>query len=150
MKKIIYTLLLAFVTNVVIGQIKDPVSWTFEAKKKTADTYEVMLTAKIQGKWHIYSQKTGKGGPIPTKVNFKTNPLLSMTGAVKEVGKVEKIYDEIFQTDVLYLSEKVQYVQTVKLKGKAKTNITGTIEYMVCDDAQCLPPAKKSFDIKLQ
>ena len=150
MKKIIYTLLLAFVTNVVIGQIKDPVSWTFEAKKKTADTYEVMLTAKIEGKWHIYSQKTGKGGPIPTKVNFKTNPLLSMTGAVKEVGKVEKIYDEIFQTNVLYLSDKVQYVQTVKLKGKAKTNITGTIEYMVCDDAQCLPPAKKSFDIKLQ
>jgi hypothetical protein len=68
---------------------------------------------------------------------------------VKEVGKVEKIYDEIFQTDVLYLSNKVQYVQTVKIKGKAKTNIAGTIEYMVCDDTQCLPPAKKTFDIKL-
>lgn len=150
MKKIIYTLLFTIVTGAVSAQIKDPVSWTFEAKKKTADTYEVVLSANIQGKWHIYSQKTGKGGPIPTKVNFKANPLLSMTGAVKEVGKVEKVYDEIFQTDVLYLSNKVQYVQTVKLKGKVKTNITGTIEYMVCDDAQCLPPAKKTFDIKLQ
>lgn len=150
MKKIIYTLLFTIVTGVVSAQIKDPISWTFEAKKKTADTYEVVLSANIQGKWHIYSQKTGKGGPIPTKVNFKTNPLLNITGAVKEVGKVEKVYDEIFQTDVLYLSNKVQYVQTVKLKGKAKTNITGTIEYMVCDDSQCLPPAKKSFDIKLQ
>jgi len=150
MKKIIYTLLFTIVAGVVSAQIKDPVSWTFEAKKKTADTYEVVLSANIQGKWHIYSQKTGKGGPIPTKVNFKANPLLNITGAVKEVGKVEKVYDEIFQTDVLYLSNKVQYVQTVKLKGKAKTNITGTIEYMVCDDAQCLPPAKKVFDIKLQ
>ncbi|MFZ6025316.1 MAG: protein-disulfide reductase DsbD domain-containing protein [Bacteroidota bacterium] len=150
MKKIIYTLLFTIVTGVVSAQIKDPISWTFEAKKKNADTYEVVLSANIQGKWHIYSQKTGKGGPIPTKVNFKTNPLLNITGAVKEVGKVEKVYDEIFQTDVLYLSNKVQYVQTVKLKGKAKTNITGTIEYMVCDDSQCLPPAKKSFDIKLQ
>jgi len=150
MKKIIYTLLFTIVAGVVSAQIKDPVSWTFEAKKKTADTYEVVLSANIQGKWHIYSQKTGKGGPIPTKVNFKANPLLNITGAVKEVGKVEKVYDEIFQTDVLYLSNKVQYVQTVKLKGKAKTNITGTIEYMVCDDAQCLPPAKKTFDIKLQ
>ncbi|HCL06294.1 MAG TPA: hypothetical protein DHW64_10150 [Chitinophagaceae bacterium] len=150
MKKIIYTLLFTIVAGVVSAQIKDPVSWTFEAKKKTADTYEVVLSANIQGKWHIYSQKTGKGGPIPTKVNFKANPLLNITGAVKEVGKVEKVYDEIFQTDVLYLSNKVQYIQTVKLKGKAKTNITGTIEYMVCDDAQCLPPAKKTFDIKLQ
>lgn len=150
MKKIIYTLLFTIIAGVTSAQIKDPVSWTFEAKKKTADTYEVVLSANIQGKWHIYSQKTGKGGPIPTKVSFKANPLLNIAGAVKEVGKVEKVYDEIFQTDVLYLSNKVQYVQTVKLKGKAKTNITGTIEYMVCDDSQCLPPAKKSFDIKLQ
>ncbi len=150
MKKIIYTVLFTIITGAVSAQIQKPVSWTFEAKKKTADTYEVVLSASIQGKWHIYSQKTGKGGPIPTKVNFKPNPLLNITGAVKEVGKVEKVYDEIFQTDVLYLSNNVQYVQTVKLKGKVKTNITGTIEYMVCDDSQCLPPAKKAFDIKLQ
>lgn len=149
MKKIIYTLLFIMIAGMATAQIKDPVSWTFEAKKKSADTYEVVLSATIQGKWHIYSQKTGKGGPIPTKVSFKANPLLNITGEVKEVGKIEKIYDEIFQTDVLYLSNKVQYVQTVKLKGKAKTNITGTIDYMVCDDSQCLPPAKKTFDIKL-
>jgi hypothetical protein len=149
MKKIIYTLLFTMITGMATAQIKDPVSWTFEAKKKSADTYEVVLSASIQGKWHIYSQKTGKGGPIPTKVSFKANPLLNITGEVKEIGKIEKVYDEIFQTDVLYLSNKVQYVQTVKLKGKAKTNITGTIDYMVCDDSQCLPPAKKTFDIKL-
>ncbi len=149
MKKIIYTLLFIMIAGIATAQIKDPVSWTFEAKKKSADTYEVVLSASIQGKWHIYSQKTGKGGPIPTKVSFKANPLLNIAGEVKEIGKVEKIYDEIFQTDVLYLSNKVQYVQTVKLKGKAKTNITGTIDYMVCDDSQCLPPAKKTFDIKL-
>ncbi|TDO28643.1 protein-disulfide reductase DsbD domain-containing protein [Sediminibacterium goheungense] len=149
MKKIIYTLLFTIIAGIATAQIKDPVSWTFEAKKKSADTYEVVLSATIQGKWHIYSQKTGKGGPIPTKVSFKANPLLSMSGEVKEIGKIEKVYDEIFQTDVLYLSNKVQYVQTVKLKGKAKTNITGTIDYMVCDDSQCLPPSKKTFDIKL-
>ncbi len=137
------------IAGMATAQIKDPVSWTFEAKKKSADTYEVVLSANIQGKWHIYSQKTGKGGPIPTKVSFKANPLLNITGEVKEVGKIEKYMNEIFQTDVLYLSNKVQYVQTVKLKGKAKTNITGTIDYMVCDDSQCLPPAKKTFDIKL-
>lgn len=142
-------MLFTIIAGIATAQIKDPVSWTFEAKKKSADTYEVVLSATIQGKWHIYSQKTGKGGPIPTKVSFKANPLLSMSGEVKEIGKIEKVYDEIFQTDVLYLSNKVQYVQTVKLKGKAKTNITGTIDYMVCDDSQCLPPSKKTFDIKL-
>ena len=47
-------------------------------------------------------------------------------------------------------SEKVQFVQTVTVKGKVKTNIAGTIEYMVCNDVKCLPPTKKLFDLKLQ
>jgi hypothetical protein len=51
---------------------------------------------------------------------------------------------------VLSYSDKVQWVQTVKVKGGIKTNISGTIEYMVCDDSHCLPPTKKSFDLKLQ
>ena len=31
-----------------------------------------------------------------------------------------------------------------------KTNVRGSIEYMICDDTKCLPPVKKFFDIKLQ
>jgi len=51
---------------------------------------------------------------------------------------------------VLFYSNKVQFVQTIKVKGAAKTNLSGTVEYMVCDDSQCLPPTKKSFELKLQ
>lgn len=150
MKKTVITLFFACITSLVTGQIKDPVSWSYETKKKTADTYDVIITAHVEEPWHIYSQKTGKGGPIPTRVSFKANPLLVITGSPKELGKVEQIYDDIFKTNVAYLSGKVQYVQTVKLKSSVKTNISGTVEYMVCDDTQCLPPAKKSFDLKLQ
>ena len=100
--------------------------------------------------WHIYSQNTGKGGPIPTNIVFKTNPLVTKTGTVKEVGKLEKVFDKNFKTDVLFYSEKVSFIQTVKVKNGIKTSLSGTVEYMVCDDSQCLPPVKKSFDLKLQ
>jgi thiol:disulfide interchange protein DsbD len=103
----------------------------------------------VESPWHIYSQNTGKGGPIATTVKFKTNPLVTVTGKTNEIGKLEKTYDKNFKTNVLYYSNKVQFVQTIKLKGKVKTNISGTIEYMVCDDSQCLPPTKKNFDLKL-
>src|SRR5262249_8249363 len=127
-----------------------PVNWTFNVTKKGAGTYELMLTASVQPAWHIYSQNTGKGGPLPTGVTFKANPLITINGKAKEVGKLEKAYDQNFKTNVLYYSNRLQLVQTVRVKGATKTNITGTIEYMVCDDHQCLPPAKKSFNLALQ
>lgn len=150
MKRIFNTLLALFIAQMAVAQVQNPAEWTFEATKKTADTYEVVITATIDPGWHIYSQNTGKGGPLPTKVAFKPNPLVNFTGKVKEVGKLEKVKDEIFKTDVLYFSDRVQYVQTIKLKGKVKTNISGTVDYMLCNDHECLPPTKKSFDIKLQ
>jgi DsbC/DsbD-like thiol-disulfide interchange protein len=148
MKKTILSIFLVMMSAMVFAQ-QNPVSWSYEAKKKTADTYEVILTATVDEPWHLYSQNTGKGGPIPTTVSFKANPLISKSGAVKEVGKLEKTYDENFKTDVLYYSDKVQFVQTVKVKGGVKTNISGTVEYMVCNDSKCLPPVKKTFDLKL-
>ena len=119
MKRIVLALSFLSIAFISFGQIENPVSWNYEAKKKSADTYEIVITASIESPWHIYSQSTGKGGPIPTSVSFKANPLITKNGAVKEIGKLE-------------------------------TNISGTIEYMVCDDSHCLPPSKKSFDLKLQ
>lgn len=150
MKKIILSFLLLVAAISLFAQRPNPVSWSFETQKKAADTYEVILTATVTHPWHIYSQNTGKGGPVPTSISLKANPLIVKQGAAKEVGKLEKVFDKNFNTNVLYYSDKVQFVQTVKVRGGAKTNLSGTVEYMVCDDSQCLPPAKKTFDLKLQ
>ena len=150
MKKTVLTFLVAFMSMTAFSQMKSPVSWNYEAKKKTANTYEVILTATVEGGWHIYSQNTGKGGPVPTTISFKANPLVTKIGTIKEQGKLEKHFDKLFNTDVLYYSDKVVFVQTVKVKGNIKTSVSGTVEYMVCDDSQCLPPVKKTFDLKLQ
>jgi len=150
MKKIVLTLSSFIITAMAIGQMQSPVGWSYEAKKKTADTYEIILTATVDNPWHIYSQNTGKGGPIPTTIVMKPNPLVTKVGVAKEVGKLEKIFDKTFNTNVLYYADEVKFVQTVKVKAGIKTNVSGTVEYMVCDDSHCLPPVKKSFDLKLQ
>jgi hypothetical protein len=149
MKKIILALSFIAIATLSFSQ-ENPVNWSYEAKKKTTDTYEVVITATVANPWHIYSQSTPAGGPIPTKISFKANPLITKNGATKESGKLEKRHDPNFGVDVLSYAEKVQWIQTVKVKGNIKTNISGTVEYMVCDDSHCLPPVKKSFDLKLQ
>lgn len=132
------------------AQPKDPIIWTYAAKKKTATTYDITITAKLPKPWHIYSQNTGDGGPVPTSVSFTKNPLVVLVNKVTEIGKVEKTYDENFKTNVLYYSNEVSFVQSIKLKVPVKTKLNGSIEYMVCNDELCLPPTKKSFSINVQ
>ncbi len=133
-----------------MAQIQDPVQWTYSARKKADKVYELVITAKMARPWHVYSQFTPEGGPVPTKLSFKNNPLATLDGKVKELGKLKVEHDQSFGVDVKSFYDQVEFVQTVKLKGNVKTNISGTVEYMVCDDHQCLPPTTKSFDIKLQ
>jgi thiol:disulfide interchange protein DsbD len=131
------------------AQPKDPVSWTYEAKKKDDKTYDLVITATLPKPWHIYSQNTGDGGPVATSITFNVNPLITKQGKVVETGKLIKSYDENFKTNVLSYGDKVVFTQTIKLKTKAKTAVVGKVEYMVCNDNLCLPPTKKSFTIKL-
>lgn len=150
MKKIITLLSVIWITTTAAAQIQDPVDWSYSVKKVSAGTYTFTATANIEGNWHIYSQTTGKGGPVPTKINFNKNPLITIVGATKETGQVKQVYDELFKTTVRFIGETATYTQTIKVRGGVKTNISGFVAYMVCDDRQCLPPSKKTFDLKLQ
>ncbi len=148
MRKIIFLLIcVSFVFN-AMSQIKDPVKWTAASRKKT-NGYEVVLTATLPKAWHIYSQNTGEGGPVATNFKFTKNPLLTFDGNVKEIGNLKENYDKLFDTKVKYYGDKVDFVQTVKVKGNVKTNVNVTVEYMTCNDSQCLPPTKKTFTVSL-
>jgi len=126
-----------------------PVKWAFTAQKKSTGVYDIKLAATVPEPWHIYSQKTPAGGPLPTKISFSTNPLLSIAGATAEDGKVKTIHDKSFGVDVIYFQGNVSFVQPVKLKAAVKTSLHGTVEYMVCNDNKCLPPVTIPFDIIL-
>ena len=125
------------------------VNWTFSSKKVADGTYEVHLKADISGNWHLYAQNVGVEGPIPTSFTFTKNPLVSLSGTPKEVGKVIKKNEEVWGGVVNYYENTVDFVQTVKVKGKAKTNLAGKLEYMVCNDKECLPPTEVPFSVAI-
>jgi thiol:disulfide interchange protein DsbD len=124
-----------------------PVQWNFSSKKMNATTYEIHLTAKMDENWHIYSQSTPDGGPTPTSISFLKNPLLSLQGQVQEVGKMEKHFERLFGVEVRQFSGKVDFVQTVVVKGKVKTALNGTVSFMTCNDEECLPAKALKFSI---
>lgn len=149
MKKLI---LIAFALISILlnasAQIENPVEWTYSAKKIGSKQYEVHLTAKIEGKWHIYAQDAGEG-PEPTSFVFNKNPLIKLVGKVNEVGKLEKSFDKNFNSTLKYYNNKVDFVQKISLKSSASTVLKGTVTYMVCNDNKCLPPKDVPFSIKI-
>jgi thiol:disulfide interchange protein DsbD len=150
MKKILTATIFLLVSNILLAQIQNPVNWTATSKKIADKTYEIRLTANINNGWHIYSQTTPDGGPVPTSISFTKNPLFQLQGTAKEVGKLEQHNEPLFGVDVKQFSHKVDFVQVVKLKANVKTSADIAIEFMVCNDKQCLPPATKKFSVALK
>lgn len=148
MRLIILSCVLFLINLGATGQ--NPVSWAFAAKKIKADFYEIQMTATIEKGWHLYSQDQPEDAiAIPTSFTFINNPLLTLNGKIREIGKLEKFHDKELDLSANQYSEKVVFVQQVSLKGKVKTSFNGSVEYQTCDDKKCLPPKTINFKISL-
>jgi hypothetical protein len=150
MKTII--LALSFLVATVSSQAQlNPVSWTFSSKKIADKTYEIHMKATIQSGWHLYSQGQPEDAiAIPTEFKLNSNPLVTLDGKIKEVGAMEKFHDAKLEVSANQYSNTVDFVQVVKLKAKAKTNLTGAVEYQTCNDQKCLPPKTINFTVAIQ
>ena len=149
-KKLLFLFLTFFSAAALFAQNANPVTWSFTSKKISEKEYEVQLIATMQKGWHVYSQQQPKEAiAIPTTFSFNKNPLVDLEGKVKEVGKLEKFNDPVLEVSAFQYSNKVVFVQKIKLKGKVKTKLTGKLEFQACTDEKCLPPKSIDFSIPI-
>jgi hypothetical protein len=150
MKKFFFILSSFFIVAFASAQGLNPVSWSFSSKKISDNVYELQMVATIQQGWHLYSQSQPKDAIAePTSFAFNKNPLLQFDGKVKEVGNLEKFKDKELDISANQYSNKVTFIQRVKLRGKAKTNVTGKLTYQTCNDEKCLPAKTINLSIAL-
>jgi Disulphide bond corrector protein DsbC len=149
MKKMIVGILLVFVGTHAKAQINNPVIWSYSAKKIADKTYELHITATINANWHLYAQGTGAGLEPTTTFTFTKNPLISFDGNVKEQGKPESYYDKNFKSVLKYYTNKVDFVQKIKVKTSVATVVKGSVNFVVCNDRSCLPPKDVPFVINI-
>lgn len=131
------------------AQEYSPVQWSYGVKKVGPQEYEVHITGTLQPNWHTYSQHTPAGGPLATKITFARNPVITFSGPVKEVGDLQETYDQNFNVNVEYFNDKIELIQKVVLKSPVKVVVAGELEYMACDDHQCLPPKDVKFSVPI-
>ena len=132
----------------LLAQETNPVTWSFIAEKTGAQEYTITYSADVIPGWYIYSQHTDPSGPIPTGFYANENPAIELIGSVTEEGKKKEGFDSLFEVNVIKFSGLVLFRQKIKLKEGA-TNLTGYLEFMACDNEQCLPPQEVEFDIAI-
>jgi len=138
-----FFILFLFVTNLFFAQ--NVVKWSASYSKETS---EILIIAKIDENWHLYSQYiSSNAGPIPTTIKFTKNKNLKLKGKPKEENG-HAMYDENFMANIAVFDNNAIFRQKIKLKKSTEIEISVT--YMVCDKTRCLPPKEEKFTIKLE
>jgi len=136
----------------IFSQVENPVNWEFSTDKVSGQEAELVFTATIDYPWHLYSAHLPEGGPIATKAWYDESDTYTLVDGIVESPKAKVTFDAGFQMDVGTLSGKAEFRQKVKFKDGGTQNVTGEIEFQVCDDEVCLPPKSVpfSFEVKLE
>ena len=146
MKKTL-SLLFIFTTIVVSAQIYNPVSWKFSQKQISASEVELQFKADIEEHWHMYSQYVDDE-MVATKFTIilgedTISPKLQESKTIEE-------YEPLFEMTLRYFEHEAIFKYKHELNKDEIIQISGYVDFMVCDEKQCLPPDYEEFNFKVR
>lgn len=147
MKKILFILFAFLAFAKVNAQVLDPVKWTTSIEKKSETNYILTFNAVIEKDWHMYSQFTPDGGPLPLEVVFKDQKgNFDLVGKAKE-SKTTTTFNDIFGVNEIFFHDKAQIQQEITLVNPKTTSIKAELNYQACKEV-CINLEKK-FTFKI-
>jgi DsbC/DsbD-like thiol-disulfide interchange protein len=148
MKRILFIAAAMMLSMQLHAQILTPVKWAYGFKKTGKQEAVIFIKATIDEGWHVYSQTVKEGGPVKTTFTFAASKAYTLVGKTQEPTPVTR-YEKAFTMNVSFFEKSVIFQQKVKLKtGQAV--VKGTLEYMTCNDKQCLPPETVEFSVAVK
>ena len=148
MKKII-SILFVLISVVSSAQIFTPVEWEFSQKQLSDTEIELQFKANIDEGWHLYSQHIADDGPVPTEFTFITEGSYELIDNVIEGEPIEE-FDPNFDMVLKYFGHEAIFTQKIKITSAEDFTLAGDVYFMVCDEAQCLPPEVAEFSFKIK
>lgn len=131
------------------AKIENPVQWSYRSDKISDKEFDLVISAKIEKGWHVYSQFIGDGGPIPTSFKFTPSADYKLKGKVSELPNAVTAFDKNFDMQIAWHKDKVDFRQRIVLSSP-QTTVSGMLEFMVCNDQKCLPPTEVEFKIQVK
>jgi len=120
------------------SQVIQPVKWKVEKQQISEKEYELVFTAAIEDKWHLYAQWLPEGNfSLPTRFEFDSLSDVKLVDTVLELSKVHEEFEEIAGAISRFFEHEAVFKQKIEITGSSPY-IKGLIDFMACDDAQCI------------
>lgn len=128
------TVLVLLVTGLGFSQVQDPVKWKSSIEKVSDTEYQLKLDATIEGEWHMYSQFTPEGGPLPLEFIYN-----NAEGNYEPQGKAteseyKKQFNDIFEVDEYYFAKEAHFTHNIKITNPEVKTIQLELSYQACID----------------
>ena len=132
----IFLLLVAFLALAhVKAQILDPVKWTTKIEKKSENNYLLTFNGVIESGWHMYSQFTPDGGPLPLEIIFKNQKgNFNLVGKAKE-GKTTTAYNDVFEVNETFFVKTALIQQEIGITNPKIKTVEVDLNYQVCKES---------------
>ena len=147
MRHTILALCLSLIGFMSFGQGMKKVHLSTSVNIISATEAELIVTAKMDKGWHLYSfNPGGDGSLIAPELKFEKTPNIEFVGKVKEEGKIHT--EDIDGVGTIhYFKDKVNYTQKVKYTKLEKVKVN--VYYQTCDDTGCLPPTDEDVVVDM-
>ena len=117
---------------------------------RAGETAQVIVTAKIPAGYHMYSLSQDPGGGVPLTINLVNGGLVTPSG--KPVGSAfKKVPEPILKVTLEEYTGAATFGVPVAVKAGAKGSQKAAlhIQYQICNEKVCRPPAQADVPIVL-
>ena len=128
-------------------QMVDPVKWNTKVNELEEGLYQIVFSASVAAGWHIYDLGPYElGGPMATSFEFAPDASYTLEGGVYALSEAHREFDPIYEMEIGYYENGVQFAQNVRSEGGATVAVTA--DWMACNDTNCVT-GDKDFSIKV-
>lgn len=145
MKKFVTLLMLTFLALAVQAQILTPVKWNIKLEDSDSAEKTLVFSAKLDAGWHLYDMNLPEGGPISTSFSFENLKGTKAIGTPIASKEATTVFDEQFQMELRWFAGEVSFRQKIEVTDPKHLQVNGYVEYMACNDENCLPPEQEEF-----
>jgi len=129
------------------AQILEPVKWTAKIEKKSGSNAILIFDGTIEKDWHMYSQFTPDGGPLPLEIVFKNQKgNYNLVGKAKE-GKTRTAFNDVFGVNETFFEGKAHIEQEIIITNPNLKTVDVDFDFQVCKEV-CINSNKK-FSISI-
>ncbi|TDO70434.1 thiol:disulfide interchange protein DsbD [Flavobacterium chryseum] len=141
-KTIVLLLFFLFAFAKSNAQILEPAKWTAKIEKKSSNHAVLIFDATIEKDWHMYSQFTPDGGPLPLEIVFKNQKgNYELVGKAKE-GKTRTAFNDIFGVNETFFEGKAHIEQEITIINPNLKTVDVDFDFQVCKEV-CINSSKK-------